>query len=115
MKFHNIHRRGRFYLREKSYLQRVCDALNKILPCEGDGDIDKRYMEAMDILRRMYDYNLPPYNFGLFFNKRLYEMCGFDHDRAWNMFLFSGITEVVISDDMVEHPGVIVRFKRDRC
>ena len=101
-----IHKRHRYYLRETSYLQRVCNKVNTLVPCKDDSDV-------MGIIREMMDYNPRPYNFDVYWNRDLYMRCDFHSDKAWDVFLHTELTEAVVSDDMQEHPGIVIQLKQE--
>lgn len=106
MKNKEIHKRERFYLREESYLGRVCNRINKLVPCSDDGEI-------MKIIHEMSCYNPEPFGFDVYWHRDLYMRCDFDNERAWDMFLHTGLAEAVVSDDMWEHPGIVIQLKSE--
>ena len=111
MKNKKIHKRERFYLREKSYLQRVCNRINALIPCKGDPRFDKRYREIIFILREMDNYKSWPHKFDVYFDRDLYIKYSGDSDKIWEAFYYSGMLEVVLTDDIWEHPGIVIRLK----
>lgn len=104
MKIKKLHKRERFYLREESYLRRICNRINNLIPCTDDGEI-------MKIIHEMQCHNPEPFEFNIYWNRELYINCNFDSDRAWSLFIHTSLTEAVVSNDLKEHPGIVIRLK----
>lgn len=106
MRTKKLHKRERFYLREKSYLERVCNRINRLVPCVDDGEI-------MKIIHEMKCHNQEPFGFEVYWHRDLYMRCNFDDERAWDVFLHTGLAEAVVGDDIWEHPGIVIRLKSE--
>lgn len=91
----------------KEQLQNYCDKLNEILSMERD--YDTRYIQFYDTIDEMVE-KLPETS--LYWNRAVYIANGFDFGKVrHNVIQKSEDYICELSDDMDEHPGVVVRFK----
>ena len=100
-------KRHRYFLRESSYLKRMCRRLNDLIPCEDQKEID----EMSKLLEDVFDHNREPYKFQMYWDREVFIRCG-STEKAENALIFSGKLHFEPSDDPWEHPGITVHFNR---
>ena len=82
----------------------LCRKLNAIIPVKCEEDKDKLNALIYDMYSQVRYSNL-------YFDRELYIGCGLDDKKMKEFTLHSGRVHFEPSDDPIEHPGVVVRYK----
>ena len=81
----------------------LCGKINKILPCKSETDIDK--LNAA--IYKMYQIDE---NASVYYNRQLYIDCNCQKAKM-REFLFTDKVHFEASEDVEEHPGIVLRYK----
>ena len=87
--------------------QDVCARLNALIPCRSQDDIDK--MTA--IFTEYFDLPIQPKPM-IYWDQKVFYDCGFNKDRCTDLLLRTDSLRFDPSDDVEEHPGVVVKYKQ---
>lgn len=88
--------------------KRICNKLNKLIPCKTQEDIDKLTSMLEDILA--HDDNDLYYN-QLYWDREVYIYCGCNSDSCKEMLIHSDKLMFEPSDDQKYYPGIRVTYK----
>ena len=87
-------------------MKELCDKLNAHLPCKSQADVD----ELTRLLRENIDSDP---DLHIYWSREIYIDAGFDKDKCTLIMINSDNVVFVPSEDPVEHPGVVVRYKHE--
>ena len=87
-------------------MQELCNELNKHLPCMNQEDVD-----ALTRLLQEHIDSFPERH--IYWSREIYIDAGFDKDKCTLIMIHSDNVVFVPSEDPVEHPGVVVRYKHE--
>ena len=82
--------------------QEYCDRLNTLITKKKDGFID----EVNEIVNEIYQLGGEMY-----WDRQIYIDSDFDDETMHDLVVSSDKVNFVPSDDMEEHPGIVVRYK----
>lgn len=88
--------------------KRICNKLNKLIPCKTQEDIDNLTSMLEDIFA--HDDNDLYYN-ELYWDRELYIDCGCNIDNCNKMLIYSDNLMFEPSEDPKYHPGIRVTYK----
>ena len=93
----------------------LCDKLNSMIPIK-NGTSPLEDMEKLhDVIRELNERVKPEIEYGLSFHRDIYINNGFSTENVYLEILYSGKVKFVLSDDPIEHPGVVaIYFNHDR-
>ena len=92
----------------KEQLQNYCDELNEVLSL--DRDFDTRYLTFFDVVNKM-SKEIP--GSSLYWSRSIYIANRFDDSRSRTDLIQNSHEYIcVVSDDIDEHPGVMVEFRK---
>ena len=87
-------------------MKELCDKLNAHLPCKSQADVD----ELTRLLRENIDSDP---DLHIYWSRGIYIDAGLDKDKCTLIMIHSDNIVFVPSEDPVEHPGVVVRYKHE--
>lgn len=87
-------------------MQELCNELNKHLPCKSQEDVD-----ALTRLLQEHIDSLPERH--IYWSREIYIDAGFDKDKCMLIMIHSDNVVFMPSEEPVEHPGVVVRYKHE--
>ena len=87
-------------------MQDLCDNLNKHLPCKNQEDVDALTKLLQDGIDNDPDKHI-------YWSREIYIDAGMNENRCLNILIHSPNVMFVPSEDPVEHPGVVVRYKHE--
>ena len=88
--------------------KRICNKLNKLIPCKTQEDIDKLTSMLEDICA--HDDNDLYYN-QLYWDREVYIDCGCNNDNCNKMLIYSDKLMFEPSNDPKYYPGIRVTYK----
>ena len=94
-----------FAYRKGMRTKSICNKLNKLISEKKDGFIDN----INAIINELYQKGG-----ALYWDRQIYIDCNSDDERMRSLVTRTDKVEFEPSDDPTEHPGVVVRYKKDR-
>ena len=90
----------------QEYVEYACARLNALIPCGSQADVD----EMNAILAALFSLDTSPKS-QMYWDRDVWIDSGFNDDTCVNALVYTDKLCFVPSDDMDEHPGVIVRYR----
>lgn len=87
-------------------MKRLCEELNKHLPCKSQKDVDA--------LTKLLQENIDAYpERCIYWSREIYIDAGLNEDQCMNILIYSDNVLFVPSEDPIEHPGIVVRYRHE--
>ena len=87
-------------------MKRLCNKLNKILSEKKEGFKDE--------LNKLIENNVFAKDYDMMWDREIAIDYGCDGVKMRELVLTTDLTEFVPSDDPIEHPGIVVRYKKTK-
>lgn len=87
-------------------IEKLCETLNRHIPIKHEGDRDIINDLINNMMRKVEHSNL-------YWDRAVFIFYSGHYEEMREMVLHSGQAEFVPSDDPEEHPGIVVRFRKD--
>lgn len=91
---------------EQMKMKLLCEKLNAHLPCKSQEDIDALNNLIYEMRKANPDSNL-------YWDREIYIDANFSFEQMREIAKYSGKVQFEPSDDPMEHPGVVVRYKEE--
>ena len=90
-------------------LKILCRKLNRLIPVKTQEEADI----VFEMVREMTTWKDINTNCALYYDRELYIDSNYDYDTIWRKIFHDDNIQFEVSDDRVEHPGIVVRYKTD--
>lgn len=92
-----------------SKMKKLCKQLNALIPIKEVEDVNK----LNDLLNEMFGQTLDGVSYSMSLDREVYINLGCNDDKMRDMLLHGRKLHFEPNEDMVEHPGVVIRYKPD--
>ena len=90
-------------------MKKLCKQLNDLIPITEIEDVNK----LNDLLNEMFEEKLDGASYGLYWDREVYIEFNANGDKMRNALLHSGRLHFEPNEDLIEHPGVVIRYKQE--